>query len=104
VDPIVKTAEELGINKSTLHTWISKYHSPHKQKASQVEETHLYDEIKILCKENKRLKGECDILKSCGVLCEGKQASPKTFAIKSSEASGLSFKELLHWVEVNNLV
>jgi len=32
------------------------------------------------------------------------QASSKTFARKSSEASGLSFKELLHWVEVNNLV
>jgi len=61
--PISKTAEELGINKNTLHTWISKYHSPHKQKASQVEEAHLYDEIKILRKENKRLKEERDILK-----------------------------------------
>ncbi|MBI2778798.1 MAG: transposase [Gammaproteobacteria bacterium] len=24
--PISKTAQELGINKNTLHTWIGKYH------------------------------------------------------------------------------
>jgi transposase len=24
--PITKTAEELGVNKNTLHTWISKLH------------------------------------------------------------------------------
>ena len=61
--PITKTAEELGINKNTLHTWISKYHSPQKRQASPVENEHLYDELKRLRKENKRLMEERDILK-----------------------------------------
>ncbi len=61
--PVSKTAEELGVNKNTLHTWISKYHRPQKQKAGLVEEEHLYDELKRLRKENKRLMEERDILK-----------------------------------------
>ncbi len=32
------------------------------------------------------------------------QSSSKTFARKASETSGLNFKELLQWVETNNLV
>ena len=59
--PVSKTAEELGVNKNTLHTWISKYHRP--QKAGGVEEEHLYDELKRLRKDNKRLTEERDILK-----------------------------------------
>jgi transposase len=61
--PVTKIAEELGVNKNTLHTWIGKYHGPQKQKAGQVEEQHLYDELKRLRKENKRLAEERDILK-----------------------------------------
>ena len=61
--PISKTAEELGVNPNTLHTWISKYRGPQLQKASQVENEHLYDELKRLRKENKRLTEERDILK-----------------------------------------
>jgi transposase len=61
--PVSKTAEELGVNKNTLHTWISKYHRPQKQKAGRFEEEHLYDELKRLRKENKRLTEERDILK-----------------------------------------
>ena len=61
--PISKTAEELGVNQNTLHTWISKYHHPQKQKVTQVEDTHLYDELKKLRKENKRLMEGRDILK-----------------------------------------
>lgn len=60
---VSKTAEELGVNKNTLHTWISKYHRPQTQKAGRVEEEHIYDELKSLRKENKRLKEERDILK-----------------------------------------
>ena len=60
---VTKIAEELGVNKNTLHTWISKYHEPQKKKAGQVEDQHLYDELKRLRKENKRLAEEHDILK-----------------------------------------
>lgn len=61
--PVSKTAEELGINKNTLHTWISKFHQAKKPKIKQVEDERIYDELKILCKENKRLIDERDILK-----------------------------------------
>jgi len=61
--PVTKIAEELGVNKNTLHTWISKYHRPQKQKVDRVGEEHLYDELKRLRKENKRLTEERDILK-----------------------------------------
>lgn len=61
--PISKTAEELGLNKNTLHTWISKYHRPQKARSEQVEERHLYDELKQLRKENKRLLEERELLK-----------------------------------------
>jgi transposase len=61
--PVTKTAEELGINKNTLHSWLSHYRRPQKPKTGQVEEEHLYDELKRLRKENKRLKEEREILK-----------------------------------------
>ncbi len=61
--PVTKTAEDLGVNKNTLHTWISNYQRPQKPKAGRVEEEHLYDELRRLRKENKRLKEERDILK-----------------------------------------
>lgn len=61
--PVSKTAGELGVNKNTLHTWISKYHRPQRKKVVRVEEEHLYDELKKLRKENKRLMEERDILK-----------------------------------------
>lgn len=61
--PISKTAEELGRNKNTLHTWISKYHRARNPQSGQVEELHLYDELKQLRKENKRLLEERELLK-----------------------------------------
>ena len=62
--PISKTADELGVNKNTLHTWISKYHRPQQQRTSAaVGDEHLYDELKRLRQENKRLLEERDILK-----------------------------------------
>lgn len=61
--PVSVTAEELGVNKHTLHTWISKYRGHQFQKAGPVAEEHLYDELKRLRKENKRLTEERDILK-----------------------------------------
>jgi transposase len=61
--PISVTADELGVNKNTLHTWISKYRGPWQQKAGSTADEHLYDELKRLRKENKRLTEERDILK-----------------------------------------
>jgi len=51
------------------------------------------------------LKLGCELLLNIANTNKSKnvQASSKTFARKSSEASGLSFHELLRWVEVNNL-
>ncbi len=61
--PVSKTADELGVNANTLHTWLSKYHRPQKRKVGKIEEEHIYDELKKLRKENKRLTEERDILK-----------------------------------------
>jgi len=61
--PVSKTADELGVNTNTLHTWLSKYHRPQKRNVGKIEEEHIYDELKKLRKENKRLTEERDILK-----------------------------------------
>jgi transposase len=61
--PIAQTARDLGVNENTLHTWIGKYHRPERQD-KQVNEEHLYEELKRLRKENARLKEEREILKN----------------------------------------
>ncbi|ANG62266.1 transposase [Marinobacterium aestuarii] len=61
---ISQTARELGVNVNTLHTWIRKYHG--KQDVSsgnQVDDQHLYDELKKLRRDNARLKEERELLK-----------------------------------------
>ena len=60
--PIAQTARDLGVNENTLHTWIGKYHRAERQE-KQVQDEHLYDELKRLRKDNTRLKEERDILK-----------------------------------------
>ena len=60
--PIAQTARDLGVNENTLHTWIGKYHRAERQE-KEVNDAHLYDELKRLRKENARLKEERDILK-----------------------------------------
>ena len=60
--PIAQTARDLGVNENTLYTWIGKYHRVERQE-QQVNEEHLYEELKRLRKENARLKEERDILK-----------------------------------------
>lgn len=61
--PVAQTAKELGVNKNTLYTWIGQYHRPAKKQRSKVAEEHIYDEVKRLRLETRRLKEERDILK-----------------------------------------
>jgi transposase len=60
--PLSATARELGVNKNTLHTWVSKYSKPVEGQQTRTDD-HLYEELKRLKKENIRLKEERDILK-----------------------------------------
>ena len=59
---IAQTARDLSVNENTLHTWIGKYHRVARQE-QQVNDAHLYEELKRLRKENARWKEERDILK-----------------------------------------
>jgi transposase len=59
--PIAQTARDLGVNENTLHTWMGKYHRVERQE-KQVQDAHLYEELKRLRKENARLKEEREIL------------------------------------------
>jgi transposase len=61
--PVSQTAEELGINVNTLHTWINKYRNKGGLSTKKTEDPHLYDQLKDLRKENRRLVEERDILK-----------------------------------------
>ncbi len=60
--PITQTARDLGVNENTLHTWIGKYHRVERQE-QQVNDAHLYEELKRLRKENARLQEERAIFK-----------------------------------------
>ena len=66
--PIAQTARDLGVNENTLHTWIGKYHQAERQE-QQVQDAHLYEELKRLRKDNARLKEERDILKKAAAYC-----------------------------------
>jgi transposase len=58
------TARELGVNVNTLHTWINKYHQEaERTPPQQIDDMHLYDQLKELRKENKKLMEEREILK-----------------------------------------
>ena len=81
--PISRTADELGVNQNTLHTWISKYHGPQRQKVGQVEEAHLYDELKRLRKENRRLTEERDILKKAAAYFAKESDMARLFRTKN---------------------
>ena len=60
---IAQTARDLGVNENTLHTWIGKYHRVERQE-QQINDAHLYEELKRLRKENTRLKGGVPV--ACG--------------------------------------
>ena len=57
---VAATARNLGINVSTLHTWINKY----QDDISGIKPPEdVYEQLKRLQKENKRIREERDILK-----------------------------------------
>jgi transposase len=60
--PIAQTARDLGGNENPLHTWMGTYHRAERQE-QQVQDEHLYEELKRLRKDNARLQEERAILK-----------------------------------------
>lgn len=60
---IAQTAENLGLNVSTLHGWVNRYY-PNKRQATQaLSQGTSLEELKKLKKENVTLRQERDILK-----------------------------------------
>ena len=57
---IAQTARDLGVHEKTLHTWIGQYHRAERQE-KEVNDAHLYEELKRLRQENARLKEEREI-------------------------------------------
>ena len=60
---VAQTARDLGVNANSLYTWIKKYHHQESSTNKGSGETHPYDELKRLRRENAQLKEERDILK-----------------------------------------
>ena len=58
--PIAQAARDLGVNENPLHTWIGQYHRVERQE-KQVNDEHVYEELKRLRQENARLKEEREI-------------------------------------------
>ncbi len=58
---IAQTSRDLGVNSSTLHTWISQYTKP-KVNTDRTDEP-IYDENKRLKKELAKVIQERDLLK-----------------------------------------
>ncbi len=48
--PIAQTARDLGVNENTLHTWSGTYHRVERQE-QQVNDEHVYEELKRLCRK-----------------------------------------------------
>ena len=59
--PISETAKALGVNATTLYTWVQKFYP--KAEPNPSEKDPLKEELKRLTLENARLKQERDILK-----------------------------------------
>ncbi len=64
---VTQTARKLGVNISTLHTWIVKYQHPGASEKPQKNDEHIYNEVKRLRRENAKLKEERAILKKAAV-------------------------------------
>jgi len=66
--PLAQTARDLGVHEHTFHTWIGKYHRTGRQE-KEVNDEHLYEDLKRLRKDHARLKEERDILKKAAASC-----------------------------------
>lgn len=62
---ISQTANELGINETTLYNWVSKFY-PKRNQPAEIK-LGLEEELKLLRRENIRLKQERDILKKAAI-------------------------------------
>jgi len=60
---VAATVRGLGVNVNTLHTWIKKYRHPEQETSKQAGELPVYDQLKAMKKQVKRLTEERDILK-----------------------------------------
>lgn len=60
---IAQTAENLGLNVSTLHGWVNKYYPSNLQATKALSQDASREELKQLKKENATLRQERDILK-----------------------------------------
>lgn len=61
--PIAKTAHDLGVNKTTLYSWVSAAKDKSPVLEENGEETNVVEELTRLRKEIARLKEEREILK-----------------------------------------
>ena len=59
---VEQAAESLGISKDTLKYWLKEHRRKHGP-LNAAEETDLHKQLKLLQRENERLKLERDILK-----------------------------------------
>ena len=59
--PMAQPARDLGVHENTLHPWIGQYHRTERQE-KEVQDEHLYEELKRLRKENTRFQEERDLL------------------------------------------
>ena len=68
--PIGEVADDLGINETTLASWVSRAKRAEKGKPADVDEemARLQRENAQLRKDNKELVMERDVLKRCMVL------------------------------------
>ena len=72
--PRSETARDLGINVNTLHSWVGKYQEANRSPSERADQLPMYDELKQLRKENKRLREERDILKKAAAYVASHQA------------------------------
>jgi transposase len=57
---MAQTACDRGVHENTLPTWIGQYHRAERQE-QQVQDAHLYEELKRLRKDNARVKEEREL-------------------------------------------